>query len=95
MILNNLNIILLLTPILISVSIWCYFYCSRIPIEGESILRKLELKLKHERDLKKTLDLKENEIKVLENKTNKQLAYLKIDIFNLSFSLEEILVFIW
>ncbi len=93
MVLNNLNIILLLTPILIAISIWCYFYCFKTSVKGASKLRKLELKLNNEIELQKSLHLKEKELQVLEKQTQKKLAYLKINIFNIGFSLEEILIY--
>lgn len=93
MILNNLNIILLLTPILTTISVWCYFYYIKVKKIGSSKLRKLELELIYENQLKKTLSLKETENQDLEKKTNKLIYYLKIDIFNLSFSIEEILIY--
>lgn len=92
MILNNLNIILLLTPILVAISIWCSFFYFKISAKGTSKLRKLELRLNHERELNKTLNLKEKELQLLEKKTQKKLANLKIDIFNICFSLDEILI---
>lgn len=93
MVLNNLNIILLLTPILIAISFWCYFYCFKISVKSASKLRKLELKLNNEIELQKSLHLKEKELQILEKQTQKKLTYLKINIFNIGFSLEEILFY--
>lgn len=93
MILNNLNIILILTPILVTISIWCYFYFVKATKENRTKLRELELVLSYENQLKKTLSLKEKENQDLEKKTNKLITNLKIDIFNLSFSLKEILIY--
>lgn len=80
----------ILTPILFVLGFWCYYDFKKFKLKESEKLRVLFLDLEAEKNRKICLEIKSESILNTTNDMNKKLLIIKIDIFNLNFSLHEI-----
>ena len=95
MTINTLQFYLfILTPILFVIGFWCYYDFKSFKEKENSELNTLYCDLEAEKQLKERLKKTPDEIYNIEKNIHQKILKIKIDIFNLNFSIKEVFLFL-
>ena len=95
MTINTLQFYLfILTPILFALGFWCYYDFKKNKLKESEKINALFLDLELEKKRKIYLDTKSGIVLNTSKEINKKLLKIKIDIFNLNFSIKEVFLFL-